>query len=64
MTAASGLCWSVGTSQYHKANPSSKVSKGLLVFTVACQLGLNQEHYYCTAGLGCDAAQVADAVWL
>jgi hypothetical protein len=38
--------------------------KGLLfAFTVAFQLGLNQEHY-CAAGLGCDAAEVADAVWL
>ena len=51
MTASSGLCWSVGTSQHHKANLSSKMSKGLLAFTFTCQPGSNQEHY-CTAGLG------------
>jgi hypothetical protein len=62
MTAASGLCWSVGTSQHHKANLSSEMSKGLLAFTFTCQPSSNQEHY-CKAGLGCNAAQVADALW-
>jgi hypothetical protein len=63
MTAANGLCWSVGTSQHHKAKLSSKTSKGLLAFSVTCQPSSNQEHYS-MAGLGCDAARVADALWL
>jgi len=58
MTAASGLCWSVETSQHHKASLSSKMLKGLLLPSqLQCQLGLNQEHY-CTGrvGLRCSAS--------
>jgi hypothetical protein len=40
MTAASGLCWSVGTSEHHKANLSSKMLKRLLALHSCMSVGL------------------------
>jgi hypothetical protein len=56
MTAASGLCWSVGTSQYHKANLSGEMSKGTACFHIYVSAGFKSGTLLHGRVGGCEAS--------